>query len=132
MKEAQRQNLEPWRLLAVMKVEDGRVGMFSANSNGSYDLGPMQVNTIHLGDMEKVFGIGRSQLAQLIAYDGCFNVAVGAWLLRTKTNEAGGNFWYGIGRYHSKTSDKSTRYILRVHTIMQALVSTTNVRGAGK
>jgi hypothetical protein len=60
--EAARQELEPWKLLAVMKTEDGRVGMFSRNTNGSYDIGPMQVNTIHLKDMSKVFGITTTEL----------------------------------------------------------------------
>ena len=105
-----------------MKTEDGRVGAFSPNSDGSYDIGPMQVNTIHLVDMSKVFGTSPSQLAQLLAYDGCFNVSVGAWLLRTKTNEAAGDFWYGIGRYHSKTPSKSTRYIRRGRKNMQGIV----------
>lgn len=120
--EARRQALEPWRLLAVMKTENGRVGAFSPNGDGSYDIGPMQVNTIHLADMSKVFGATPSQLAQLLAYDGCFNVSVGAWLLRKRTNEAAGDFWYGIGRYHSKTPSKSIQYILRVHRNMQEIV----------
>lgn len=120
--EAKRQALEPWRLLAVLKTEGGRVGAFSPNRDGSYDIGPMQVNTIHLADLSRVFGTSPSQLAQLLAYDGCFNVSVGAWLLRTKTNEASGDFWYGIGRYHSKTPSKSTQYILSVHKNMQEIV----------
>lgn len=127
VQEASRQKLEPWRLLAVMKAENGRVGTFRRNvgSSGetSYDIGPMQVNTVHLDELTRVYGIPRGQMAQLLAYDGCFNVSVGAWMLRTRTNEAGGDFWYGIGRYHSKTYTKSTPYILRVHSIMMNLVS---------
>lgn len=121
--EAKRQKLEPLRLLAVMRTEAGRVGMFSPNSNGSYDIGPMQVNTIHLRDLSSTYKVSPGQLAQLLAYDGCFNVAVGAWMLRTKTNEAGGDFWYGIGRYHSKTPKYSNSYILRVHRHMMEMVS---------
>lgn len=127
LEEAKRQHLEPWRLLAVLKAEDGRVGTFSRNigANGatSYDLGPMQVNSVHLDELTRVYGVPRGQMAQLLAYDGCFNVSVGAWMLRTKTNEAGGDFWYGIGRYHSKNNTKSTPYILRVHSIMMDLVN---------
>lgn len=122
MAEARRQSLEPHKLLAVLKAEGGRIGTFRANTNGSYDIGPMQVNTVHLDEMGRVFKVHRSQLAQMLGYDGCFNVSVGAWLLRQKTNEAGGDFWYGIGRYHSKTQSKSTKYILKVHDIMQDIV----------
>lgn len=106
-----------------MRTENGRIGEFSLNSNGTYDMGPMQVNTVHLQDMSKDFGVGTRELAQLLAYDGCFNVAVGAWLLRRRTNEANGDFWYGIGGYHSKTPSKSAKYILQVHSHMQDIVS---------
>ncbi|MEJ6002609.1 lytic transglycosylase domain-containing protein [Paucibacter soli] len=106
----------------MMKTEGGRVGQFSLNSDGSYDMGPMQINTIHLKELSALYGITSPAMAQLLAYDGCFNVAVGAFLLRKRTNEAGGDFWYGIGRYHNKRSDLSARYILKVHQQMQSIV----------
>lgn len=120
--EAERQSLDLLKVLAVMKAENGRVGQFVLNSNGSYDIGPMQVNTIHLPELAKTFRVSGETVAQLLAYDGCFNVAVGAWLLRLRTNEAQGDFWYGIGRYHSRTVAYSNQYILRVHAVMQGLV----------
>lgn len=126
--EAKRQSLEPMRLLAVMRAEDGKIGTFSGNSNGSYDIGPMQVNSVHLEDLSKLFKSSRSHVAQLLAYDGCFNVSVGAWMLRVKTNEAGGDFWYGIGRYHSKTTARSNEYILRVHRNMMEIVAPDGAR----
>lgn len=98
--------------------------MFSRNDNGSYDMGPMQVNTIHLRDLSKVFKVSQPDLAQMLAYDGCFNVSVGAWLLRTKTNEVAGDFWYGIGRYHSKNLHVSGKYILKVHRSMMEMLGT--------
>lgn len=120
--ESARQSLDLLKVLAVMKAENGRVGQFVLNSNGSYDIGPMQVNTIHLPELARTFGVSGGTVAQLLAYDGCFNVAVGAWLLRLRTNEASGDFWYGIGRYHSRTTAYSNTYILRVHSVMQGLV----------
>lgn len=121
--EAKRQGLEILRILAVMSAEGGRVGTFSPNTNGSYDMGPMQINTVHLPELSRMYRVSERHLAQLIAYDGCFNMAIGAYMLRQKTNEAGGDFWYGIGRYHSKTADKSTAYILRVHGHMKNIVA---------
>lgn len=126
--EAQRQSLELVKLMAVMKTEAGRVGMFSRNTDGSYDIGPMQVNSIHLPELSKTFGVPPAAVAQLLGYDGCFNVAVGAWLLRKRTNEANGDFWYGIGRYHSKTPIHARRYILRVHQNMMTLLATKTDR----
>lgn len=122
---ADRQQLEPWRVLAVMQSEGGRVGQFRANTNGSYDLGPMQVNTVHLPELSRLYQVPAATIAQLLAYDGCFNVSVGAYLLRKRTNEAAGDFWYGIGGYHSKTPSKSKQYILRVHDHMQRIVASS-------
>jgi hypothetical protein len=120
--EAGRQSLELVKVLAVMKAEGGRLGEYSRNSNGSYDIGPMQVNTIHLPALSKTYGIPQAEMSKLLAYNGCFNVAVGAWMLRMRTNEAAGDFWYGIGRYHSAARPDSNKYILRVHRIMVGLV----------
>jgi hypothetical protein len=122
LEEAGRQSLELVKLLAVMKAEGGRLGEYSRNSNGSYDIGPMQVNTIHLPELSKTYGIPEAAVSKLLAYNGCFNVAVGAWLLRMRTNESAGDFWYGIGRYHSTTRPDSNKYILRVHAIMVGIV----------
>lgn len=122
VREAARQSLEVVKVLAVMKAEGGRLGEYSPNANGSYDIGPMQVNTIHLPELSKTYAIPQAAVSRLLAYNGCFNVAVGAWLLRKRTNEARGDFWYGIGRYHSAARPDRNRYILRVHRIMVGMV----------
>ena len=121
--EANRQSLEVVKVLSVMKTEGGHVGEYSRNANGSYDIGPMQVNTVHLPELSKIYGIPQAAMSKLLAYNGCFNVAIGAWLLRKRTNEAAGNFWYGIGRYHSAAKADANKYILRVHGVMVGLVN---------
>lgn len=124
--EAQKQALEPLKLLSVMKRENGRLGAFVRNGNGTYDIGPMQINTVHLPDISTRLGIPEAKVAQLLAYDGCFNVAAGAWLLRRRTNEANGDFWYGIGFYHSKTPEHRNKYIHDVHKTMTEIADTLN------
>lgn len=126
IQEAQRQQFDVLRVLAVLKAEGGRVGQYSRNTNGSYDVGPMQLNTVHIPEFAKLYGVSEPTMAQLLAYDGCFNVAVGAMVLRKRTNEANGDFWYGIGRYHSKTPAVSTKYILRVYSAMKNIVEKEN------
>ncbi|WP_137917036.1 lytic transglycosylase domain-containing protein [Hydrogenophaga sp. 2FB] len=128
--EAARQQIEPLKLLAVLKTEGGRLGSFVRNSNGTYDIGPMQINTVHLDDLAKTLSTTKSVVAQKLAYDGCFNVAVGAWMLRLRTNEAGGDFWFGIGRFHSKTPAVRNRYILKVHQNMVGIVNKVNTANA--
>jgi hypothetical protein len=123
VQEAERQQLEVVKLAAVLKTEAGRVGQFIRSSDGSYDIGPGGINTIHLPELARTFGIPQATVAQLLGYDGCFNVAVSSWLLRKRTNEAKGDFWYGVGFYHSKTPQYTHRYILRVHDTMRRMLA---------
>jgi soluble lytic murein transglycosylase-like protein len=126
--EANRQKLEVHKLLSVMKVENGRVGQFTRNSNGTYDVGPMQINTVNLPDIAKKLGTTKENVLKYLAYDGCFNVSIGAWILRSRTDEVNGDFWMGIGRYHSKSPTNRDRYIMRVHTTMTNMVAKAQAR----
>ncbi len=45
-------------IISVLSVEGGEVGMASPNSNGTFDYGPMQINTIWL-DKIRPYGITR-------------------------------------------------------------------------
>lgn len=100
----------PTRLLySVLTVEGGKVGQTVENTNGTYDMGPMQINSIWLD-----FFSGYVTREQII-YDGCINVHVGAWILRANINEAGGDFWRGVGNYHSKTPKFHYPYQQRIY-----------------
>jgi hypothetical protein len=105
-------DLSPQLLLAVMKAENGRTGQESRNANGSYDYGPMQVNSSWLPILAE-YHITREQLRD----DGCINVWVGGWILRLAINSTSG-FWRGVGAYHSRTAtpghDINGDYAVRV------------------
>jgi hypothetical protein len=104
-----------------MAVEKGKVGLAVRNTNGTYDLGPMQVNTLWLKEIES-FGITREQLKN----NGCINVQVGIWILhkhdvalRKKTGndflvegsvEWSDHWWKVMQNYHSKTAKHAERY----------------------
>lgn len=85
---------------AVILTEGGRVGAKTKNKNGSYDIGIMQINTIHL-PLLKQYGITEDQLLN----EPCVNIAVGTWILAKGVNRAGNanDFWVGVGSYNSKT-----------------------------
>jgi soluble lytic murein transglycosylase-like protein len=92
-------------VLMVMDAEAGEVGLASRNRNGTRDLGPMQINTVWLGELEAK---GLTEAA--IRDDGCLNAAAGAWilaghLLRTKS------FARALGDYHSRVPDRGRRYL---------------------
>lgn len=99
---------------AVLRVEGGRVGLRSPNANGSYDLGPMQINTLWLNAL-RAHGIGERELL----WDYCTNVAVGTWILARELHASQASFntagyWTAVGRYHSRTPHLNLKYAVRV------------------
>ena len=107
---------------SIMRVEGGEVGTASHNSNGTDDLGPMQVNTTWLPRLAewyssapqlKGMGVKQRQVAlrRMLLTDACFNVSIGSYILRRGMDEAGSNdFWGGVGNYHSHTTHLKRRY----------------------
>ena len=106
---------------AILKVEGGKVGQAVRNSNGTEDLGPMQINTIWLPRLAD-YGITREQLQ----HDLCINILAGAWILSRQLQEADKlegplqrRLWWGIGAYHSRTPKHNVKYALRVWQAMR-------------
>ncbi len=95
-------------IISVLQVENGRVGMKKRNPNGSYDFGPMQINSLWLRDLSR-YGIALDDLV----YDPCVNVDVGTWILSQKIADAN-VLWKGVADYHSKTPNEHFRYRRRV------------------
>jgi hypothetical protein len=95
-------------IISVLTIENGRIGEANPNQNGTYDYGPMQINTIWLRKVAP-YGITREQ----IQYDPCINVTVGTWILGQAIANAG-SVWEGIGDYHSHTFDKNITYRSKV------------------
>ena len=98
--------LDPFVLMAIRQVEGGKVGRYSKNTNGTYDMGPMQINTIWLNEVKREFGWSKNDLI----FDACKNVYVSAWILKNEIKMAKGNTWLGVGNYHSRTKKFHDRY----------------------
>jgi hypothetical protein len=93
-------------LLAILLVEGGTVGKDSkANNNGTYDIGPFQINSMHRKELASV-GVDEQRLRN----DGCVNAMVAARHLRrtitpemlkgVRTQE---DYLRVIANYHSAT-----------------------------
>lgn len=104
-------------LVGVLRAEHGRVGMARPDPNGTTDYGPMQVNSIWIPMLAR-YGITRLDLQ----YNGCVNVAVGAWILQRKVIKTGA-LWSGIGAYHSANPSLARQYEIHVYRALIALNS---------
>lgn len=102
-------------ILSILSVEGGTVGMASRNSNGTYDYGPMQINSSWLPKIERY-----GYTLQKVQYDPCANVMVGAWILSTNIADAS-NFWQGVGGYHSYTVPLNQAYQNKVWNVYELL-----------
>ena len=119
--EADRHALDPLVLLAVLKVEGGKPGELALNRNGTFDLGPMSINTVWLPQLARRYQTSESEIHRRLASDGCTNVAAAAWILRGKINQAG-SVWEGVASYHSNNPALQGRYLTRVHTQFEKIV----------
>lgn len=101
-------NIPSKLIIAVLDVEQGKVGKVSKNKNGTYDIGPMQVNSTWLSELKR-YGISEEELLN----DPCVNVRVGAWLLAKAIAEEN-SLLKGIGDYHSHTAWRNNQYVQNV------------------
>jgi hypothetical protein len=92
-------------LLAVAEKEGGKPGQWVRNSNGTYDVGPMQFNTAYLADLFK-YGIRPEHVAQA----GCYPYALAAWRIRMHIRNDRGDVWTKVANYHSYTPYLNSQY----------------------
>lgn len=109
----------PAVLVILLNVEGGQLGRVSGNTNATVDIGPMQVNEIWLPDLARHWRTSVPQAFAALRDDFCFNVEGGAWILRRGLDEARGDFWEGVGYYHSHDPSHKANYLRKV--LVQAL-----------
>lgn len=106
-------------LIGIHQVEGGKVGQaVGPNDNGTYDLGPMQINTVWIPQLAAYWGVSEYQARRWIQDDACTNVGVSAWILRSHLNRTN-SLGTAIAHYHSKTPSIGYAYKRRVITAMK-------------
>lgn len=111
-------SVPPAVLVGIYKAEGGTIGQEVANTNGSYDLGPMQINTIWLPELSKRWGVNEATAREWVRDDACTNVGVAAWILRGHIDNTG-SLSNAIAHYHSRTPHHGNRYQKKVLTILE-------------
>ena len=91
-------------LKAVAQVESSnRARVVARNTNGSLDIGYMQINDWWLPKLQQ-YGITKHTLLD----DACINLNVGAWILKQGIDRYGYNA-QGIGAYGAGTDPKKSQ-----------------------
>lgn len=104
-------NIPAKLLITLLQVERGKRGQLIRNKNGSYDIGPAQINSSWLPEL-KAHGITQAQ----VQFDPCINIKVGAWIA-AKAIASEKDLLAGIGDYHSHTKlyNQSYSQKIRIH-----------------
>ena len=101
-------------LLMLLQVEGGHLGEVSNNTNGTVDIGPFQVNEFWLPAVAQHWSLPVAEVFPILRDNFCGNADAAAWILRRSLADAHGDFWDGVGRYHSGRSDLKASYLRRV------------------
>lgn len=101
-------------LRAIREQEAGWVGLQRRNTNGTYDMGVMQINTLWIPQLAR-----HGYTADVLIHDACASIMAGAWILATNMQRFGtwnregvtaSDYWYSVGAYHSQTPHLNQRY----------------------
>lgn len=103
--------INPQILWSIAKVESGfRQSAININSNGSYDVGVMQINSF----WKKYF---TPTQWKMIETDPCTNVKVGAWVL-AQCIQKYGYTWEAIGCYNAVSDHKRVKYAHKINKVL--------------
>jgi hypothetical protein len=113
--------LPPRVLPSIQAVEGGRVGLARTNTNGSQDLGVMQINTLWIRPLARHSSLPEAEVRERLLHDACFNIAAAGLILRTYLHEAQGDLMRAVGYYHSHTPERHFGYRAKVVEAAQSL-----------
>ena len=121
-----RYQVPPLLLMAIAKTESNmNPRARSGNTNGTVDIGLMQINSVHLPKLSQ-YGISESTLQN----DACTSVQVGAWVLAQCVATHGYN-WRAVGCYNtgSKGADSVRQvYVQKVKGNLDVLAQKYHVQ----
>jgi hypothetical protein len=105
----------------IAQVESGmRPNVVNANSNGTTDIGLMQINSWWLPTLAR-YGIHEQDL-----YDACTNAYIGTWILSKNIRQLGLT-WEAVGAYNATSANKRLAYARKVYRAVIAAANTTAI-----
>ena len=106
--------VQPFLLAVLLRVEGGQLGIRMANTNGTGDLGPFQVNEIWLPRLATHWSVSVEEARVFVRDNLCANAEAAAWILSLVLEDAKGDLWEGVARYHSITPALQQIYLRKV------------------
>lgn len=106
----------PWlekTLWGLRDQEAGWIGAEGANTNGSHDLGPMQVNSWWVTRIAAQVDRPPAHVRHWLKFDACFNAQAARWVFLSALRTTG-DYWKAVGIYHSPTTWRQRRYTASV------------------
>lgn len=125
-------HVHPDILYAILIVEGGAVGETTAgaNENGTRDIGPAQINSIHLDELASL-GVTEKELKD----NGCLNIYVQARYLsivlsQVSRLEKEDDYLYAIARFHSKDRTVARPYVKKLESAFELMYREQSDTGA--
>lgn len=112
---------KPWLEKTLWGLRDQEAGWLGAevgNTNGSQDLGPLQVNSGWVKRISALVGRPQTDVRAWLVHDPCFNAGAARWIFLSALQSTG-DFWKAVGVYHSPTVWRQRRYAQSVARHMQ-------------
>ena len=81
-----------------------------ANSNGTYDLGPFQINSSWGPALARFWNLPIADVLDRVRDDGCANAVAASVILRGALIESNGDPSEAVGLYHSHTPRRARSY----------------------
>ncbi|KKW93031.1 lytic transglycosylase domain-containing protein [Sphingobium chungbukense] len=100
-------------LWGLRDQEAGWIGAEVLNSNGTHDLGPLQINSWWVPRIAHMLDRPPGHVRYWLRYDPCFNAQAARWIFLSALRTTG-DFWKAVGVYHSPTAWRQRRYTASV------------------
>jgi len=112
--------LPPRVLPSIHVVEGGWPGAVHHNTDGTDDMGVMQINTRWVAPIAATIAartrqhMSEAAVRDRLTNDACFNISAAGLILRTYFVLGGHDWLRAVGDYHSHTAQLHEDYLLRV------------------
>jgi hypothetical protein len=117
----------PWlarTLWGLRDQERGWIGAAVRNSNGTEDLGPLQVNSWWASRIAAVINRDPAQVRRWLRDDACFNVDSARWIFLSALGVTK-DYWKAVGLYHSPIGWRQNGYAIAVSAKLSARFGTS-------